>query len=564
MHFDRSAPLVLLLVLVLVLACTGCAAPFRSFPLAEPMWRDDDMQPFEARPALIYNPWAWDAIDNTVFRQVSETFTYERDREATNVNALDEVPDSSWFINRIGRTPMSEDDLARGACRETAAPPPPWFVTHSKPNGSSPGLVIRSGDGRTFLFKVDFAQPERATAADAIASRLFHAAGYFVPCNRVIHFVPDDFVLAEDARTSGPTPRPLVWADVMNVLEQAGPAPHGRRRGSLSEYIDGVPLGGWRFDGQRDDDPNDAIPHQRRREVRGMYVLSAWLNHIDARAENNMDSWIEVAPGRGYLRHYVLDTGDSFGIVWPVDAALSRRFGFSHYLDFEQVGVDFLTLGMLPRPYDESPERPESPTFGFFSTYDFVPDQWRNGYPNPGFERRTERDMAWMARIIARIDERALEVVVRQGHWSNAALEGELLSTLTVRRQRILERWLTRLSPLAWPTARRVHDDIVVCLEDMAITSGLRAMATRHYDASVYRGVPPMAADIPEVVVFNGRPCAIVHAPVGPRDTYWVLDVIAESEAAERAAPARVHLYALASGEVRVAGLERPDSEGAP
>jgi hypothetical protein len=36
--------------------------------------------------------------------------------ESVNVNSLDEIPDSAWFINRLGQHPITEADLRRGAC----------------------------------------------------------------------------------------------------------------------------------------------------------------------------------------------------------------------------------------------------------------------------------------------------------------------------------------------------------------------------------------------------------------------------------------------------------------
>src|SRR4030095_1675435 len=40
---------------------------------------------------------------------------------AKDINTIDEVPDSSWFTNRIGATTVTIDDIVRGANR--GAPP---------------------------------------------------------------------------------------------------------------------------------------------------------------------------------------------------------------------------------------------------------------------------------------------------------------------------------------------------------------------------------------------------------------------------------------------------------
>ena len=35
-------------------------------------------------------------------------------RRAQNLNTIDEVPDSSWFTNRVGTRPLTIDELVRG------------------------------------------------------------------------------------------------------------------------------------------------------------------------------------------------------------------------------------------------------------------------------------------------------------------------------------------------------------------------------------------------------------------------------------------------------------------
>ena len=43
-----------------------------------------------------------------------ETFNFNKPNRAENINALDEVPDSTWFTNRIGIRDMSPEEIGRG------------------------------------------------------------------------------------------------------------------------------------------------------------------------------------------------------------------------------------------------------------------------------------------------------------------------------------------------------------------------------------------------------------------------------------------------------------------
>ena len=189
---------------LLALACS--TAELARFPEGRPViWRDDDARPFYTEctpdpeepghslcvPETYVSPFAWDAVDNSVFLPISRALEVAPSREAINVNSLDEVPDSSWFENRIGRFAMTPAELLRGPCEggptlDPAVHAASWLIDQGKPNGANPGFRIRSEERGKFMLKADLGgEPERATAAAAIAARLYYAAGYFTPCDSV-------------------------------------------------------------------------------------------------------------------------------------------------------------------------------------------------------------------------------------------------------------------------------------------------------------------------------------------------------------------------------------------
>ena len=142
----RRGTFAALSVCALALA-SGCSASVHRFPLKEPMWRDTDLDPATASPEPYVSSFAWDGADNLVFRPISDFLAVDPGGEAVNVNSMDEVPDSSWFTNRLGKRPMSEAEIIAGACDgpqlDPAATDGTWVIDAGKPNGANPGFRIK-------------------------------------------------------------------------------------------------------------------------------------------------------------------------------------------------------------------------------------------------------------------------------------------------------------------------------------------------------------------------------------------------------------------------------------
>ncbi len=535
----------------------------RRFPLREPLWHDDDQKPFQGPLEEYYSPLAWDAADQTIFRPVSQFFAVSPGGEAVNVNAFDEVPDSSWYTARAGKAALTVDDFGLGACkgRPPLSTSEKWKVIKAKPNGANPGFMIKAANGRKYLVKFEVDQVERASSADVIGSRLYFAAGFTGPCNTVVFMKPDILEIDPKATADEEGEKvPLTKKHLDKIFEVAAKAKDGTYRASASLLFEEKPLGPWTYQGTRDDDPNDAIPHEDRRDVRAQRVLGAWLNHFDAREQNTMALW--VGKDAGYVRHALLDWGDCFGSIWPWDR-LTRRFGHSYYLAFDHVLVDFVTLGILQRPWDKVEVGPAGRVFAYFDVEHFTPDAWRPGYPNPAFGRMTERDAAWMARIVAKIDDAAVDAMVDAAQIKTEVTDRELRRILKGRRERILRRWLARLSPLTQP---ELSGD-KLCLEDLVVAANLSPMSARRYTLRAYVGDELEQVDLPAPTSpSTARVCTTLPRVSGASATsprYVIVDLSATSPGFTSNAPARVHLYDL-GGTYKLAGLERPDSTAKP
>ncbi len=581
-----------LFFLTTTLAVTSCSQEMRRFPNAAPRWEDFDRNHVQEEPAEYYSGMIADAADKNFLRPIARLPYLPLSERAHNVNALDEVPNSSWFQNRIGFFDIEPKRIARGACGDTPSldPKTKWTIVAAKPNGAYPGFFIKAGDDR-YLLKFDSPiQPGRATSADVIGSKLYWAVGYNAPCNEIVYFERDILEIDPEATAEDKYGRkhPITQKDIDAVLKKAYRTKDGILRASASRFLPGRPLGPFKYDGLRRDDPNDHIRHEHRRELRANRLLSAWLHHHDAREQNTLDVWMEDQgkdASRDFIVHYMIDFGDCLGSRWFFDP-LSRRFGYSYFLSADHALVDTLTLGAYPRPWHDIEVNPDAEIFGYFNVKDFQPKQWIPEYPNPAFSEMRYDDALWMARILSRFSDQQIEAVVAEAKLDSEEANRYLVKTLLGRRDVILKEYFTQYAPLdKFRLVRRKKGSPTqsLCFEDLAIAGGVVEPRRTLYKARFYGGrkldeelgwlqfSPDSDHPHRSCIQFplgDTRPAELA-GPNAPKDDplrYGELKIWIHQEPGVRPTSA-IHLYFYDEGPkdgFRLVGIERPDAPVMP
>lgn len=455
----KRAPL-----LVFALASLACASSPR-FRDAPPIWRVDDDLNIAEPEEREYDPKEYFA-NIFVIKRLDRTLAI-KDRElAHNLNSLEEVPDSTWFQNRIGVKTLSPADVVKGP--DTGGPPkPPLLVAGGKVGGGNPGFMIKDATGRKFLVKFDTKEnPELQTSAGVIVNRIFWAAGYNVPSDHVFVFRRDQLGIEPGAAYMDATltKQPFTQQMVEQVLETAPRQKDGTYRGFASQLLEGKPKGGFSPDGTRGDDDNDRVRHEHRRELRGLRVIAAWVNHSDMKEDNTLDMYVEK-DGRRFLKHYFLD----FGEALDGHGAEKHRAedGWENYIDWEMQAKATFAFGLWKRPWESVTPTPW-PSIGSFTAQPFDPLAWREAYPFWPFVEAEESDTYWGAKLIMRFDRPIIEAIVAEGKLSDPAAARYLVDTLVKRRDALGRAYFELVSPLDdWALTREQ-----LCMTDLSVRYG--------------------------------------------------------------------------------------------
>jgi len=541
------------LLAVLLTTASACATVrFIDQPI---VWHERDDFPI-AVPQKKDLSVHWSALRDIVFLPLDRALDLDYGTEAENVNALDEVGDSSWFEDPRRDTPahrwrpraLSAEEVRRGPVRPEDEPVPPLTVWKSKSIGLTPGFLARDARGVRYLVKIDPLGPVGlTTATELVVSRLMWAAGWRVPALTLIDLLPEQLQWAPDIKTRNSKGEELPYTEHMHLtmLARAPRLEGGLIRVLASRWIEGESLGSFAYAGRRGDDANDRFRHENRRDLRGFGIVTAWVNDVDTLQNNTLDVYMG-APGRGHVVHYQQDVGGAFG-TWAAGQA-PHWMGHEGYFRVGHIVGALVSLGLRPRVW-ESPDFVRDhlararawPELGGFTAEHFDPPRWQPVTSNPAFDRQTRRDRYWGAKRVIAFNEIELRAAIEAGRYPPATSE-RLFEVLWARRRRIAEAYLHQVAALDY--FRIAGEKQRLCFDDLYYQAGLEGPSSYRVEESRRHARLPITWHGPEGCI-----------ELGPRDGYRVLELAVRRERG-RETKVRVHLIEDGTGR-RIVGLER-------
>jgi hypothetical protein len=391
-------------------------------------------------------------IDLT-YDTLENLFSWPGDRtpnvRAQNVNTIDEVADSTWFTNRLGAVPGTVEELVKGPGSGTGPAPGRWTVISAKNDGVMPGFTVRDSAGQVWFIKFDPpGYPAMATGTEVLVARLFWGLGYHVPETHLATLRPDELTIGEEARITPPSGhrRRFKPSDIESLLRNAHRESDGSYRVVASKALEGRPVGGFRFYGTRSDDPNDVIPHEHRRELRGYGTFAAWLNHVDSKSINTLDTVVEQ-DGKQVVRHHLLDFGSTIGSagVYPREP----YEGWEYLVEGKKTLAGIPSLGLYVKNWRTLPLY-RSRSVGAFpiDNTQWDPEQWKPRYANSAFRAARMDDKFWAARRLQAFTDKTLNTLVGVGRFNDPKSEEMLAKFLIERRDAIVRRYLPAVNPV--------------------------------------------------------------------------------------------------------------------
>jgi hypothetical protein len=470
---------------------------------------------------------------------------------ARNINTIDEVPDSSWFTNRIGARTLTIDDAVRGPIEGAPPDPSRWVIVREKTTGVHPGLTARDASGATWFLEFDPPYyPGAATAAVVMATKFFWALGYNQVESFLTTFDPQHSTFDPKATIRRPNGKrtPYTQDDLDAILEHVARNPDGTYRVVAGRLLPGTILGNYRYEGTRPDDPNDLVPHEHRRDLRALHVFGAWLNLTDLKAANTIDTLV-TENGRSIVKHWLQDVGSTFGMC---NDRYEWDLSWEHFYQGRTTLKRLVSFGFALSPW-QTVDYVEKPSIGKFEGDRFDPRTWRPQTPTAAYMELREDDAFWAARRIAAFSDDMIRAIVHTGEFADPAAEKELGDILLKRRNAILRVYLTAVNPIVAPRLenRELTFQNAAVAADVAEAPELYRAAWFRFDNATgeTRSLSETTSTTATIDAPGGLPDAV--------DSFVAIDISADSkEHPTWRRPVRTYFRREAGGW-KLVGLER-------
>ncbi len=437
----KTASLFALLALAVVGTITSQAQSGPKFYNDDPLAREPETQ--DASKTQSWDIGLIADLTYGLFAVPRQVITSTR---AQNVNTIDEVPDSSWFTNRIYATPISAEEITRGPNTIAGPAPGRWTIIRPKTAGTAPGFVVRDEKGEIWFLSFDpRSSPVASTAAIAVSTRLFWAMGYHQVESYLTTVRPENLVIGDKVTIpSHGRRRRLVMADVKDVFKRSAKNSDGSYRVMAGRGLPGRVIGGFKYHGTRPDDPNDIVPHEHRRELRAFQVFGAWTNLVDLKAGNTLDSIITEG-GRSTVRHYLQDVGSTFGT--GSKGPRGGDEGHEYLYDGDKLAKRLFTGGLYIQKW-QTVDYVKNDEIGLFTAEGFEPEKWVPRVPASALLWAREDDTLWAALRVMAFTDDLIRAAVKTGEYTDPAAEKLLTDVLIQRRDKIGRVYFAKINPL--------------------------------------------------------------------------------------------------------------------
>jgi hypothetical protein len=446
---QRALPRTLAAALLLAGCAAALPARFTGSPVVDEV-ADDTPIPL---PRLL-DPIAAVSLSRAyVRRPVVEVLDPRRVPDARDVNALDQVPRSSWFC----------PGCAAEAGDDGEPPAPPFRVLTSGAESGSGGLAVLDARGRPFeLLRDPPDRPEMRTAAAVVASRLAAAAGYLTAPAWALDVAWADLAV----------PEPNAYDMARLFLDEGPAASLGRYRVAAVRWPIGLDRGPTPPTDRRGDDPNDRVTHLDRRTLRALPAVFGWLGLGTLSPAVLRDAYVG-APGSGHLLHYLVDLGDALGA-----GAVVRPPPPGHGFD-PGAASPLVTLGTLGLYRQEV--RPTQRRWLSIGELDerFSPGDFSLAPPFAPADRALPADLYWAAKRMLEIPDAEIDAALDAARLGDVSARARLAEILRARRLRVAAWAFSQVVPLE---VVRVDAGERLVLRDEAAALGVTTSAPPGYE----------------------------------------------------------------------------------